>query len=156
MTVDRIDDDGDSVLVTEVDELLKVGRFAKTLGHAEITDGVVSPVDRAQNVRNRHDFDAIDTKICQVRKLPDGAIEVVAKLADHQLINNGVFEGRCFPYALVAGECVWRASDSDRREAAHADFAREGIDDEVDVTTRGTVNDIAIDVAPVFPEVGGP
>src|ERR1700733_4048862 len=132
--------------------MLKIRRFAKTLRDTEIADRVVAPVNGAQNIGDRHDFDAVDSQIRQVRKLPDSAIEVVSKLADHQLINNGILERRRLPCSFIGRKCVRRTSNGDRRQAADTNFAGERIDDEVDVAARGAVNDIAIDVTPELPE----
>src|SRR5215831_13311802 len=100
VAIDGIDDDGDAMLVGDVDQLLKICSLPESLVDPEEPDGKVSPIDRAGHVRERHHLDGIHPEVPQIGDQVARALEIAAELRDVDLIHHQIREWRCLPIRL--------------------------------------------------------
>ena len=75
MVVNNIEDDGESVKVGGIDEAAERGGASVVGLHTVEADTIVSPIARAGNGVERHEFDGGDAEIAKVRQAMDGGIE---------------------------------------------------------------------------------
>src|SRR5262249_61451934 len=82
VAVDHIDDDGDAVLVAHVDKRLEIRALAEAFVHTKVSDGEITPVNRAPDIRQRHDLEPMYAEIFQVSDDVTHALEIAAELGN--------------------------------------------------------------------------
>src|ERR1700730_3895035 len=107
MSVNDIDNDRDTMLVRDIDELLKVRASAKALVDAKITDREITPVNRHADVRQGHDLDGVDSEVAEIRHSVTRPIEVAAQLGYIHFIEDQIGKRRCLPIFLLRAPCIW-------------------------------------------------
>jgi hypothetical protein len=101
VVVDHIEDYGNSVLVGGFDEFLEGHGPTIIFLNGKDVRRIVPPGKSASELRRGHYLNGIDPQLCQMRKYPDGTIEIargatrkVTKSPDMHLVDNHLVPGR--------------------------------------------------------------
>jgi len=106
MAVNDIDDDGDPMLVANIDQGLEVGPASEALVHTEIADRQITPVNGRADIRQGHDLDRIHAKVGEIGNDLSHLIQVAPKLGDINFVYDEVGEIRRAPLVLVLAPAV--------------------------------------------------
>src|SRR5262249_16990629 len=147
VAVDHIDDDGDAVLVANVNKRVEVRALAEAFVHSEIADRQITPIDGASDVRQWHDLDCVDAEILQIGDNAAHALEIAAELGNVDLVEHQVRECWRAPLRFGGAPNVRLVAERKGRELADPELAGKRIDDPVERADIGVANRVAVDVA---------
>src|SRR5215217_3382582 len=101
MTVDGIHNDRNPVSMRVVNKMLELVAAPEALVDPEVTDWQIAPIHLARNIRDRHDAEAVDTKVSQIIQPVDCTCGVHMELGQIDLIHHQIIELRCPPVGFA-------------------------------------------------------